>query len=127
MNSCFENPRGFFSLSEERPKKPSLASGLSESVGDGPAMMQEIVGNEAGEWDSPRMAPDSLGRNGIRQAGRKPLERQSVRMLDGQFLRGVFVSLRWEDIDWKSGRMTVTSPKTEYQAGRAEGLAEAFS
>ena len=27
-------------------------------------------------------------------------------------------SLRWEDIDWNSGRMTVTSPKTEHHEGK---------
>jgi integrase len=27
-------------------------------------------------------------------------------------------SLRWEDIDWDSGRMTVTSPKTEHHEGK---------
>ena len=27
-------------------------------------------------------------------------------------------SLRWEDIDWASGRMTVTSPKTEHHEGK---------
>ncbi len=27
------------------------------------------------------------------------------------------LSLRWQDIDWESGRITVTSPKTEHHAG----------
>lgn len=27
-------------------------------------------------------------------------------------------SLRWEDIDWDRGRMTVTSPKTEHHEGK---------
>ena len=29
------------------------------------------------------------------------------------------LSLRWQDIDWESGRIVVTSPKTEHHAGRA--------
>ncbi len=36
------------------------------------------------------------------------------------------LSLRWQDIDWKAGRITVTSPKTEHHEGKGSRVIPLF-
>lgn len=36
------------------------------------------------------------------------------------------LSLRWQDVDWEKGRLTVTSPKTEHRPGRATRVVPLF-
>ncbi len=79
--------------------------------------------------DPPAPALHQSGRH-VQNAGEGPGQHLADNYRPGRYggLRrpSQVLSLRWQDIDWESGRMRVTSPKTERLAGKDSRLVPVF-